>query len=394
MDDCESGLFAFAYSTKMIWTMSHNSRRKFVKTTLVGIVAAAIPLPVKSINIARSSAKLSLDKVREEVSIHLEQIHDIGGPYGSYRAGKKQRPDLYSSCDVAQMRTIWGENLSKSLSEEQRKEWVFHINSFADNSDGSYFDRFGHSALHANGMTIGALGVLGGKQKYPVKLYHEFNSPEKVVPWLEKIDWANQWGASHKFWGGMHCYSMSKFCSDEWLDVVFDWLNKNIDEKTGWWKKGIPLTDRHQALGGSVHILPIYQHKGREFPYPERVIDSVLALQLPNKRWLDRNRESDRAYMHYLELDALYALKYMRSFLPDYRKTDIHKAIFEYGINVIDYWKKEQERLLTTHPHRILSAIGTFGLLQHHLPEMFYDDVKWTDIFSDTRFYRTDLVEI
>ena len=32
----------------------------------------------------------------------------------------------------------------------------------------------------------------------------------------------------------------------------------------------------------------MYEHHGRAFPYPERVIDSVLALQLRNGRWLDR----------------------------------------------------------------------------------------------------------
>ena len=32
-----------------------------------------------------------------------------------------------------------------------------------------------------------------------------------------------------------------------------------------------------------MHIIPIYQHHNVEFPFPERVIDSVLDLQLPER---------------------------------------------------------------------------------------------------------------
>jgi hypothetical protein len=375
--------------------MKTQSRRNFIKSASTAALATSIPFSGKKIWTAPTTPKLALSEVRSIVSEHLNEIRDKEGPYGSYRSGIKQRPDLYSACDIAQIRTIWGENLMLTLTTEQRTEWISHINSFADRSDGSYFDRYGHSKLHANGMTIGALGVIGGQQKYPVKLYDEFNSTHKVVPWLEQIDWSKQWSASHQFWGGIHCFSMSKNCDNAWLEVVFEWLDKNLDERTGWWKKGVPHADRHQPLGGSVHILPVYEHKNRTFPFPRQVIDSVLTLQLPNKRWLDRGRESARAYyMSYLELDALYALKYMQILEPTYRKDDIQRAVLDYGENVIQYWNNDKEEVLSMHPHRILSAIGTFGLLQHHLSEMFYDDVKWTDIFSDRRFYRTDLVEV
>ena len=151
-------------------------------------------------------------------------------------------------------------------------------------------------------MVIGALGVLGGRQLQPVRLYDGFSTPEKAVPWLEAIDWKQQWRASHLFWGGMVPFSLSGKCSAEWSKTVLAWLNDNLDPQTGWWRRGVPPADRHQTLGGSVHILPLYQHHEYAFPYPERVIDSVLALQLENGRWLDT---ADVHVMSYLELDAL-----------------------------------------------------------------------------------------
>ncbi|MCX7827557.1 MAG: hypothetical protein N2689_18675, partial [Verrucomicrobiae bacterium] len=117
-------------------------------------------------------------------------------PYGCLKDPKAAAPLLYPSCDAAITRAVMGEDLQRTLTARQRREWIDHINSFAD-PDGTYRDRrVGHTVQHANGMVIGALGVLGGKQKYPVRFYNEFDTPEKVAAWLEKIDWHNQWSGS------------------------------------------------------------------------------------------------------------------------------------------------------------------------------------------------------
>lgn len=334
---------------------------------------------------------MDLSKVRDFVLHYCEGIRDKGGPYGCYRMGRGRRPDLYASCDVALIRAIMGEDFRETLTQQQRKEWIDHINSYQVRSDGRYEDTLGHSSLHANGMVIGALGVLRGRQRYPVNLYEAFNTKGVVVSWLEnEIDWSRQWGASHLFWGGMHCFSMSSACEPDWLDTVFQWLDAHLDERTGWWRKGVPHANRHEPLGGSVHILPVYQHHGRTFPYPERVIDSVLALQLPNGRWLETTNSNQ---MTYLELDALYALRYMRSLAPDYRADDVAAAVSKYSCVVRPFWNDKKQMLDAGHPHHLLAAVGAFGLLQQLDPKAFRDSVSWSDIFSDARFYRTADVE-
>jgi hypothetical protein len=201
---------------------------------------------------------VDLSGIREDLYRSMDERLDKGGPYGCYRAGERKRPDLYSTCDIAWIRGILREDLAK-LPDDQRKEWIDHINSFANHQwsvseDGSYFDSMGHSKLHANGMVIGALAMLGGRQRFPVKLYRDMDTVEKVDAWLERVDWEKQWSGSHLFWGGMHCFSFSKACTPAWREKVFSWLDANLDEKTGWWRKGVPHADRHQPLGGSVHI--------------------------------------------------------------------------------------------------------------------------------------------
>jgi hypothetical protein len=369
--------------------MNKIGRREALKITGKAMIIGCMP----PFSWQAGEKMIRLSEVRQHVNDHFRTLLPEGKPYGSYQTGKSIETDLYASCDVAIARHIMGEKLSETLSHEQREEWIQYINTYQQPEDGSYTNRLkNHSKLHANGMTIGALGVLHGKQRYRVRLYEDFNTREKVIPWLEQIDWANQWGASHHFWGGIHCYSMSRECSEDWLSTVFDWLDSNLDPSTGWWRRGVEHTDRNQALGGSVHILPVYQHHDRAFPFPRMVIDSVLALQLPDGTWQARNKDQVNI-MNYLELDALYAMNFMLELAPGYRIRDIEKAVSLYADLVCAYWNHPDEHWKTQHPHGILAIVGIFGLMQKFLPERFVDSIQWSDIFSDIRLYNTAAVE-
>ncbi len=363
------------------------TRRETIKYSASALLAGCIP----DFFIGTKSKRVDLSDVRRRISAHFESLLQ-GKTYGDYATGISTPIDLYASCDVAIARHIMGEDIVRTLSAEKRREWTDYINSFQQAEDGSYNERLNHSKLHGNGMTIGALGVIGGKQKYQVRLYDDFSSVDLLAPWLEKIDWAKQWNASHQFWGGIHCFSMSRHCTKDWIAAVFEWLNANLDEKTGWWRKGVPHTDRHQPLGGSVHILPMYEHHNNLFPYPERVIDSVLDLQISNGRWLAHEKNNVHV-VHYLELDALYAYRYMSMLAPGYKTNEIAESVNRYADLVSDYWSNPRNIWKNQHPHRILSIVGTFGLLQQLVPERFYDSVKWSDIFSDVKLYDTSSVE-
>lgn len=331
---------------------------------------------------------MDLRMIREETLAYFESLRDKEGPYGCYRQGPGKRTDLYASLDIALARTIMGEDLQATLTEEQRTQWVDHINSYC--YGGIYEDRLKHSPEHANGMVIGALGPLGGKQTVPCPLYDAFLTKEQVVAWLDRINWRLQWRASHLFWGGMHCFSMSRRCTDEWREWVFDWLDAELDPETGWWRKGVPHANRMQPLGGSVHIVPMYEHHGRTFPYPERVIDSTLALQFENGCW----RNSTTFTMSYLDLDALYALRFGMRYAPDYRNGDIKATVERFADGVEENWPYCSGVHIKAHPHGVLANTGCLGLLQRFFPERFPDGQTWTDIFSDLRLYRTDRVEV
>ena len=305
-------------------------------------------------------------------------------PYGCVCPHLGAEPDFYASADWAIIRTIWGEDLRHSLSDAQKRAWIAHLAAQMNPTDGSFPTFTHHSKLHANGTAIGAFGALGGRMPAPVRPYEPFADPARVGSWLETaIDWRMQWSASHLFWGGMHCFALSGAAIPAWHEAVFAWLDAHVDPATGWWCLGIPHGDRNQPLGGSVHILPIYQHLDRRFPHPERLIDSVLALQNHEGNWM-----SGGSGFNYLDLDGLYALDVARQWAPEYRRADIEAAAARHAALIEPSIDAELQSGFANHPHMVLAVICTLGLAQCFAPDRFRDDRRWTDIFSAPALYR------
>ncbi len=128
----------------------------------------------------------------------------------------------------------------------------------------------------------------------------------------------------------------------------------------------------------------MYEHNGHRFPYPERVIDSILGMQKQDGSWM--------RFGGYMDLDALYGLKFMSTLSPEYRHAEVLNAARRQGKGLVERWAAFREAKPDI--HQLLAAVGGFGLLQQLLPETYVDDAKWTDIFSDPALYRVKEVEV
>ena len=96
---------------------------------------------------------------------------------------------------------------------------VEHINSYARRSydqggDGSYEDTYGHFPLHANGMVIGA--PLGGRQPYPVRLYEDFDTPDKVAGWPRRARLEQSMARIPPLLGRPALPALSRACTSAW----------------------------------------------------------------------------------------------------------------------------------------------------------------------------------
>jgi len=331
---------------------------------------------------------MDLATVRPKIYAEIASHQLAGGGYGQYGMDYgSTAPSYYASIDVALSRTIMGENLLTSITGTQRNEWISHLHTFAL-PDGGYTDTYGHNVLHANGQTIGALGALGGQQKYPASpLYAPFDTPAEATNYLEmQIDWTNQWSESHKFWGGLAMYSQSSVCTTQWKDTVFNWLDTNVNPATGWWRIGEPPSSDTQGLGGGAHIWPMFEHCGHAFPEPERVIDRILSLQGSAGNF------AGGTLGNYINLDALYGLRYMKSLAPTYKTAEIEAAAVKHA----QWVNANLDPYLAGNPnlHALMATVGDLGLLNQLLPTRCPDTVAWTDIFTAPKFYQTAAVEV
>jgi len=328
---------------------------------------------------------IDLSLRREQLLKIFESRKDTGGPPGCYRWLPGSRTNLYASLDTAIAYAVMGIDRN-DIDEPRRLGWIEHINSYIDDyrNDGTYKDVIPrHSPSHANGMVIGALGYLGGRQLLPVDFYKDFNTPAKAVSWLENLNWPTQWASG--FWGGPMMYSTGCKCSKQWIDTVIGWLTDNLDPATGMWRKGITPVNVYQPLGGFVHIYPIYELHDKPFPYTDQVIDYVLSMQSDNGRWFDGDSFS------YFDMDCLYA--YVAMLRVSDKRADAAKmsALRYYSFLEETLAQKDVYDTITT--HGLLCLASTYGLLYQLLPDVFVDSVAWTDIFSARLLYQTSLVE-
>jgi len=335
-----------------------------------------------------TTSTVDLEPIRREMLTRLEALRVADGPPGAYAAQPGGAPDFYASMDVVHIRTVMGEDLRETLSEAERAAWAEHLGGFQDGAGRFVGTYNGLSQHHALGMVIGALGPLGHGLPRRHGLFDDLCRSADLPGWLEGIDWASQWKASHVFWGGIHCFAMSARCTPAWREKALAWLDREIDPATGWWRRGVRHADRHQGLGGAAHIVPIYEHLGARFTYPEALIDSILARQLPGGHWLDLPGYYP---VSYLELDALYLLKFARQRALGRRAGDINAAVDRFAAYALGCWETRREEFFAEHPHHWLGFAGAMGLLQQLQPDRFRDTRRWTDIFSDRRLYQTDV---
>ncbi len=132
-------------------------------------------------------------------------------------------------------------------------------------------------------------------------------SPQAMKVWIETQDWTNPWAVGNVDMDTAFALAFEwKVNGNERaqaaLSAWFDWHDRNIDPKTGFWdfaSTGAVL----RAMAGGMHQLGIYFLFGREVPYHERAVETTLKLQQPNGLF-----SPDTFGHHGLDMDAVFVL--------------------------------------------------------------------------------------
>ncbi|MBD3253879.1 MAG: hypothetical protein GF383_02245 [Candidatus Lokiarchaeota archaeon] len=251
----------------------------------------------------------------------------------------KEEPSLYGTCDMVYNLKITNnlQDYLKTHREESLEEWRKFIQSYQNEKSGWFkeglFNYGFHFKEHSTAFAVSALKLLGTTPKYPLKIAEKLNTQKKVEKWLKRgPEWGLlYWPGSHRGGGVAAVFATlgpEKYPHEDFFDWYFNWLDKNADPEVGFWRLGWIhklKKDRltKNELGGAVHYYWIYEFLNRPIPYPEKIIDSTLALQNDMGTW-------DTIDSYCIDLDAIFCLTRCLRQTSTYRIEEIKSSILKY----------------------------------------------------------------
>lgn len=229
-----------------------------------------------------------------------EVIRFIGdratGVPGEYRYSVTGSTNLYSSC-YALMTLHYLDALP--ISSDFRFAWAEYIQQWQDPYTGYFLGPelveplptnakhdLTHLKLHLVTTVLPCLAILDSKPRYQLKFAMDFLDPNVLSNWLSHRDWRDAWleGNNLIFVIQLLIYlrDVEKIPeSAKRIEEFFAWLDSEIDPSTGLWGTN-GHCNHFVAMCGGYHQLLAYYWEQRPNPYPQKLIDTTLALQHPD----------------------------------------------------------------------------------------------------------------
>lgn len=208
----------------------------------------------------------------------------------------------------------------------ERAEWVRNLQEMQEPETGLYHEPT-HFHYHTTAHCSAALELFDAKPLYKIPSYERFTTKEGLYELFEKeVLWSeNPWRYSHIGAGILPCLTNTDMVGLEWKNHYFQWLWDHNDPETGFFTYGdlshIPL---YKHMGGAFHYIFNHEAEHRPLRYPEKIIDSCLALM----------KEPDPEHFlrgcNFLEIDLVYCLTRAMRQTP-HRFHEAKKALEEFA---------------------------------------------------------------
>jgi len=240
---------------------------------------------------------------------------------------------------------------------------------FADLNAWKAFSEAGvHHPYHVTAHCIAALQLFDARPLYKIRSL-DFLAPEGALEdFLNNLPWAAQpWNASHQCAGVFAARVISGEASADWQERYFAWLEDELDEKTGFWKRGCIDHSKPESffpyLAGTFHYLFNYEHSRRPFRYPQALIDSCLAIYQENL-WSSLGKS-----MGFSEIDWVYCLnRAVRQ--SGYRFDEVQSTLKEFSLEYTGFLLQRIKGSsgFCDDVHALLGVISALAELQVALP--------------------------
>lgn len=164
-----------------------------------------------------------------------------------------------------------------------RPAWVACLRRRQDPATG-LFREATHDPIHTTAHCAAALELFDARPAHPLAGLAGVRDRQRLEEFLAGLEWEwNPWGASHRGAGLYAALVLAGEAPAEWEDWYFDWLWREADPETGFWRRGCVAAGGDAMLfhhlAGSFHYLFNCEYARRPLRYPERVVDSCLRIE-------------------------------------------------------------------------------------------------------------------
>ena len=263
--------------------------------------------------------------------------------------------------------------------KETRAARINALLSMQDKESGAFNEKT-HHTIHTTAHCTAALNLVDEKPLYPLTFLHQLRDREELLKFLDSLDWNCPWTESHRGAGIYAALVNSCEITKDFEETYFEWMWENCDPVSGFWKTGYAdrakfSSDRYpdgknmpeaifSYMAGGFHF--IFNHEYAKMPlrYPEKIIDSCIAMY--------KNGGIRKAFLRevdFLEVDWIYCLNRASRQTP-HRHKEVKELLYEAASIIIGYLEAIDHN---THDafndlHLLFGTVCALAELQSALP--------------------------
>ncbi len=286
----------------------------------------------------------------------------------------------YGCADAANTLYMIGQFIQEPA---QRKAWVDALQSMQSPETGM-FQESTHHTIHTTAHCTAALELFDAMPLYPFKALETYLKKENMYQLLEGLDWEHSpWNNSHQGAGLFAALSITRGCTPQWKQDYFSWLREHADPVTG-----LGLRNRRGdaplcwQLFGWFHYFFNHEFAHEPIPYPDKIIDSCIALYKNRQLGEEFGREAG-----FREIDWIYAMN-RASRQTAHRFDEVKDLLWDFAQEFLP-WLDEQDA--DTHDrlndlHVLFGSMCAVAELQIALPGMLSSDYPLKNVLDRRPF--------
>jgi glycosyltransferase involved in cell wall biosynthesis len=205
-----------------------------------------------------------------------------------FRSAAATPPTLLSTCIAILLHE--GLESLEGVSPQERKSWCVYVQSCQDPSTGRFQDAPGELAGRGPAppvelttyFAIQALDALGAAALHPLHFLAQFEAPEAIATWLDRLNWSDPELESNRVMfllaGLIHRAEKEGHAAAPGLyHKVLDWLDRAQNTRTGLW--GAQKASLPDEITAAYRFFPFYDFVRRPVCAVSKVIDAALSLR-------------------------------------------------------------------------------------------------------------------